>query len=128
MTDQATNPTTGTDNSMVNAAANPANNGVTYASQEDHVRDALREVVDPEIGMDVIMLGLIRELDLQPDHAHIVMILTTPFCPYGPQLMEQTRRCVQDATGVPTTIELGLQMWDPSMMDEGAAQDWGLFY
>ena len=38
------------------------------------------------------------------------------------------RRIVQDATGVPTTIELGLEMWDPSMMDEGAAQDWGLFY
>ena len=60
--------------------------------------------------------------------AHVVMILTTPFCPYGPQLMEQTRRCVQDATGLPTTIELGLQMWEPSMMEEGAGQDWGLFY
>jgi metal-sulfur cluster biosynthetic enzyme len=128
MSDQTTSPTTGTDNAPANPTDGATRNGVTYASQEDHVRDALREVVDPEIGMDVIMLGLIRELDLQPDHSHVVMILTTPFCPYGPQLMEQTRRCVQDATGVPTTIELGLEMWDPSMMDEGAAQDWGLFY
>jgi metal-sulfur cluster biosynthetic enzyme len=98
------------------------------ASKEEEVREALRQVVDPEIGMDVIMLGLIRELDLQPDRSHIVMILTTPFCPYGPQLMEQTRRTVQEATGVPTSIELGLEMWDPSMMEEGAGQDWGLFY
>jgi metal-sulfur cluster biosynthetic enzyme len=101
---------------------------VTYASQEDHIREALREVVDPEIGMDVVTLGLIREIELHADHSHIVMILTTPFCPYGPQLMEQTRRCVQEATQVPTTIELGLEMWEPSMMEEGAGQDWGLFY
>lgn len=104
------------------------NENLQYASKEDHVREALRQVVDPEIGMDVIALGLIRELDLQPDHSHVVMLLTTPFCPYGPQLMEQTRRCVQDATGVPTTIEMGMEMWDTSMMEEGAGQDWGLFY
>lgn len=101
---------------------------VTYASKEDHVREALRQVVDPEIGMDVMMLGLIRELDLQPDRSHVVMILTTPFCPYAPQLMEQVRRTVQEETGVPTTIEMGLEMWEPSMMEEGAGQDWGLFY
>jgi len=96
-------------------------------SKEDEIREALRQVVDPEIGMDVIMLGLIRDLDVQPDHTHVNMILTTPFCPYGPQLMEQVRRTVQDCTGVPTTIEMGLEMWDPSFMEEGAGADWGLF-
>ncbi len=101
---------------------------VTYASKEDHVREALRQVVDPEIGMDVIALGLIRELELLADRSHVGMILTTPFCPYAPQLMEQVRRCVQDATGVPTTIEMGLEMWEPAMMEEGAGEDWGLFY
>jgi metal-sulfur cluster biosynthetic enzyme len=95
---------------------------------EEDVRYALRDVVDPEIGMDVITLGLIREIDLQPESTHVNMILTTPFCPYGPQLMEQTRRTVQEVTGVPTTIEMGLDMWDPSMMEEGAGDDWGLFY
>ena len=103
-------------------AASPA------AAKEAAVREGLRQVVDPEIGMDVIMLGLIRELDIQQDKAHVVMILTTPFCPYGPQLMEMTRRAVQETAGVPTTIELGLEMWDPSMMEEGAGEDWGLFY
>jgi metal-sulfur cluster biosynthetic enzyme len=95
---------------------------------EETVRENLRQVVDPEIGLDVVALGLIRELDLRPDSAHITMILTTPFCPYGPQLMEQTRRNVQETTGTPTTIELGMEMWDPSMMEEGVANDWGLFY
>ena len=113
-----------------NSTLTPAtpDSSVIYASEEDHVREALRQVVDPEIGMDVIALGLIRELDLQSDVSHVVMILTTPFCPYGPQLMEQTRRCVQDTTGKPTTIELGLEMWDPSFMEDGAGEDWGLFY
>jgi metal-sulfur cluster biosynthetic enzyme len=95
---------------------------------EELVIEALRQVVDPEIGMDVVSLGLIRELSIEADKAHVRMILTTPFCPYGPQLLEQSRRAVQEVTGVPTTIELSMEMWDPSMMEEGAGQDWGLFY
>jgi hypothetical protein len=41
--------------------------------------------------------------------------------------MEQTRRAAQEASGLRTTIEMGLQMWDPTMMEEGVADDWGLF-
>lgn len=97
-------------------------------SKEEQVREALRAVIDPEIGMNVIELGLIRELDIQDDKAHIVMILTTPFCPYAPQIMEQTRRTAQEVLGgIPTTIEMGMQMWDPSMMEDGAISEWGLF-
>jgi metal-sulfur cluster biosynthetic enzyme len=99
----------------------------TKVTEED-VRTALRQVVDPEIGMDIITLGLIRSVDLKADSSHVVMMLTTPFCPYGPQIMEQARRTVQETTGVPTTIEMSMELWDPSMMEEGAGEDWGLFY
>ncbi|SRR5258708_9931794 len=99
----------------------------TKVTEED-VRTALRQVVDPEIGMDVITLGLIPTLELKPDSSHVIMLLTTPFCPYGPQIMEQVRRTVQETTGVPTTIEMSMELWDPSMMEEGAGEDWGLFY
>lgn len=95
--------------------------------KEDGVREALRAVIDPEIGMNVMELGLIRDIDIKDESAHILMIMTTPFCPYAPQLLEQTRRTAQDYLGVPTTIEMGMEMWDPSMMEEGAASDWGLF-
>jgi metal-sulfur cluster biosynthetic enzyme len=105
-----------------------SDNPMPQTITEEDVRYALRDVVDPEIGMDVITLGLIREIDIKPESTHVNMILTTPFCPYGPQLMEQTRRTVQEVTGVPTTIEMGIDMWDPSMMEEGAGDDWGLFY
>ncbi|NDJ86511.1 MAG: DUF59 domain-containing protein [Chloroflexi bacterium] len=100
---------------------------VSQDQREKNVREALRSVVDPEIGMDVVTLGLVRQLDFSDDKLHVIMILTTPFCPYGPQIMEQTRRTAQEAAGVITTIEMGLEMWDPSMMEEGAADDWGLF-
>jgi metal-sulfur cluster biosynthetic enzyme len=94
---------------------------------EEGLREALRQVVDPEIGMNVIELGLIRNVEIQDDRAHLTMIMTTPFCPYAPQLLEQTRRTAQNYLQRPTTIEMGLEMWDPSMMEEGAADDWGLF-
>jgi metal-sulfur cluster biosynthetic enzyme len=96
-------------------------------SKEQGLYEALRVVVDPEIGMNVMELGLIRGVEIHDDRAHIVMIMTTPFCPYAPQLLEQTRRTAQNFLGVPTTIEMGLEMWDPSMMEEGVADDWGLF-
>lgn len=94
---------------------------------EEGLREALRQVVDPEIGMNIIELGLIRSVDIEPERAHVLMIMTTPFCPYAPQLLEQTRRTAQNYLQVPTTIEMGMEMWDPSMMEEGAADDWGLF-
>jgi metal-sulfur cluster biosynthetic enzyme len=94
---------------------------------EEGLREALREVVDPEIGMNIVELGLIRNTEIHDDRGHITMIMTTPFCPYAPQLLEQTRRTSQNYLRRPVTIEMGLEMWDPSMMEEGAADDWGLF-
>ena len=97
------------------------------AAKAEVVRSALREIVDPEIGLNLIELGLIRDMDFQPDKTWVKMILTTPFCPYGPALIDQTRKKVADATGGPATVEMGMEMWDPSMMEEGAGADWGLF-
>ena len=96
-------------------------------SKQDGLMDALRAVIDPEIGMNIIELGLVRDADIMDDRAHVTMIMTTPFCPYAPQLLEQTRRTAQEHLEVPTTIEMGLEMWDPSMMEDGAADEWGLF-
>ena len=98
----------------------------TAADPVETAREALRGVYDPELGLNVIELGLVREITVQADRAHIVMILTTPFCPYGPHLMEEARRTVQAALVRPTTIEMGTAVWEPSMMEEGARDDWGL--
>jgi metal-sulfur cluster biosynthetic enzyme len=55
------------------------------------------------------------------------MIMTTPFCPYAPALLDMTRSKAEKILGQPTTIDLGMEPWDPSMMEEGAAAAWGFF-
>lgn len=102
-------------------------NELSREEKIDLVRTALREVFDPEIGLNVVELGLVQEIQVEDDRAHVVMIMTTPFCPYAPQLLEAARRKTQDTLGLPTTIEVGMGMWDPSMAEEGVLDDWGLF-
>lgn len=97
------------------------------AELHDKIMADLRSVIDPEIGMDVVTLGLVRYIDISEDKLHLNVIMTTPFCPYAPQLMEQMRRTGQASSGLPTTIEMGTEVWDPSMMEDGAAAEWGLF-
>jgi metal-sulfur cluster biosynthetic enzyme len=91
------------------------------------IREALADVIDPEIGMSVVELGLVRELEASETDARVTMILTTPFCPFGPAIMEQTRRKVAEATGLPTSMEMSKELWDQSMMEGGAASDWRLY-
>ena len=99
----------------------------THPDLAEKAKEALREVVDPEIGLNVIELGLIRDLVISEDLAQVQMILTTPFCPYGPAILEMTRSKAEAALERPTTIDVGAEMWDPTMMEEGAGAEWGLF-
>jgi metal-sulfur cluster biosynthetic enzyme len=98
-------------------------------TKEEELMEALRSVIDPEIGLNVVELGLVRNLDVEEEreHAKITMILTTPFCPYGPQLIEQVRMVGSQVMPGGADVELGTELWDPSMMEEGAGGDWGLF-
>ena len=98
------------------------------ASKEEEIIEALREVIDPEIGLNVVELGLIRNLEVdEENNVRIVMIMTTPFCPYTPQLIEQVRQMSNRVSGGSTEVEIGSELWDPSLMEEGAGGDWGLF-
>jgi metal-sulfur cluster biosynthetic enzyme len=93
----------------------------------DVVTEALKEVIDPEIGLNIIQLGLIRDVKIEDDSALVKMILTTPFCPYGPAMLENTRQKAETALNMPAHIDLGMDMWDFSMMEEGLGGDWGLY-
>jgi metal-sulfur cluster biosynthetic enzyme len=93
----------------------------------DKLMTALRTVIDPELGLNVVELGLIRDVKLEDAGAHITMILTTPFCPYAPAMINQVKLTAERTLGTPTNVEMGMEMWDPSMMEEGAGGDWGLF-
>ena len=90
-------------------------------------REKLSEVIDPEIGMSIIQLGLVRELELNGDVVNMKMILTTPFCPYGPAMIEMTRQKAVEAFNKPVTVEMGMDPWDFSMMEDPSALDWGMY-
>ena len=99
----------------------------THPELAEALREGLREVVDPELGLNIIELGLIRDASIEDDDLHLKMILTTPFCPYGPALLDMTRKKASESVDKETTVEIGMEMWDPSMMEEGAGAEWGLF-
>ncbi len=115
------------------AATSGSNEGMLnlnnpYAALEDKLRTALREVYDPELGMSVIELGLIRKIDWAPSEVDVTMILTTPFCPYGPAMIDSVRQKTQEATEYTARVTLGLEQWEPTMMEDQAAANWGLYY
>jgi metal-sulfur cluster biosynthetic enzyme len=89
--------------------------------------EELKKVMDPEIGLNVLELGLVRNVAVIDGEAKIIMIMTTPFCPYGPALLETTRQQAEKGLQIPTTIDLSYEPWDPTMMDENARVDWGFY-
>jgi len=99
----------------------------THPELVDVAREKLSEVVDPEIGMNIIQLGLVRNIEIDGDVARLKMILTTPFCPYGPAMIDQTRQKAQEALNQPVTVEMGMDVWDFSMMEDPSALDWGMY-
>lgn len=99
----------------------------THPEQTEVLKDALNQVIDPEIGLSIVQLGLVRDVKIADDGAVVRMILTTPFCPYGPAMLEATRQKAEEALGMSTSIDLGMEMWDFSMMEEGLGGEWGLY-
>jgi metal-sulfur cluster biosynthetic enzyme len=99
----------------------------THPERVKSAREKLAEVVDPEIGMNIIQLGLVRDITIENDIARLKMILTTPFCPYGPAMIEMTKAKAVEALNMPVTIEMGMDMWDFSMMEDPSALDWGMY-
>ncbi|HNT22762.1 MAG TPA: iron-sulfur cluster assembly protein [Anaerolineales bacterium] len=99
----------------------------THPELVESLKEALREVMDPEIGLNIIELGLIRDVVIEDTQAVVTMIMTTPFCPYAPALLEMARQKSEAALGRPTKMALGMQAWEPWMMEEGAGAAWGFF-
>ncbi len=100
------------------AAAAPAP-AAAPSHQELAVRAALETVMDPEIGLSVIDLGLIREIRfLDPPKTLVRMMLTTPFCPYAPQLMADVKQAAMSAVPQECEVEILPDPWSPDMMPD----------
>jgi metal-sulfur cluster biosynthetic enzyme len=77
------------------------------------ILDALRAVVDPEIGMNVVELALIKQILLGPDSTEIKMILTTPFCPYAGSMIAQVKEQTETVVDHDVKVTLLAERWDP---------------
>ena len=95
---------------------------------ETDIRQALYTVIDPEVGMNVVDLGLIYGIASAAGLVHITMTMTTPACPMGSYLTENVRAAAQSA--VPDGVEIEVELvWDPpwhaGMMSEQAKRFFG---
>jgi metal-sulfur cluster biosynthetic enzyme len=88
----------------------------------DEVTDALREVIDPELGLDFVELGLIYSVEVDEGNVHVTFTLTSPGCPIGPQVSEQIGEFVGELDGVNdvrSTMTFS-PPWTPERMSEDA--------
>ena len=77
------------------------------------ILDALREVVDPEIGMNVVELALIKQIIVGEAESEVKMILTTPFCPYAGSMIAQVKEQAESVLDHPVKVTLLAERWDP---------------
>ena len=101
---------------------------------EDHVREQLKLVIDPELFVNIVDLGLIYVVDIQPGEAekeniNVEMTLTSPMCPAGPQLVANSRQVIEAIEGV-GAVDIKVVMdppWTQDRMTEDARDQLGIF-
>ncbi len=100
---------------------------------EDDVREVIREhVYDPEIGINIVDLGLVYDIKVLPEErkAIITMTLTAPGCPVGPQILASTEGWVREKFPELEDVEINLVWsppWNPSMMSDEAKDMLGIY-
>ena len=104
--------------------------GSDGAATEEQVLEALKHVVDPELGINIVDLGLVYDVDIRPDGAiHIEYTLTTMGCPIGPLIEQQMESFLASVPGV-TSVDAEMVLrppWSPEMMSEEAKAALGYF-
>ncbi|MFQ5732705.1 MAG: metal-sulfur cluster assembly factor [Planctomycetaceae bacterium] len=105
--------------------------GVSDLSPGDHdeLIDALRQVVDPELFINIVDLGLIYEIERAERAVTVNMTLTSPACPAGPQIMQQSKMVLEKLDGVDEArIKLVMSPpWSPDRMTDEARDQLGIF-
>ena len=96
---------------------------------EDAVFEAIKEIIDPEVGINIVDMGLIYGVDVEADTVNVTMTLTSPGCPAGGQIVNGTQHVTQQLEGVE---EVNINVvwtprWTPEMMTEEAKDELGIF-
>lgn len=102
------------------------NTGTTFEDITETIRN---EVYDPELGLNIVDLGLIYDVSVADHKADITMTLTSPGCPVGPELITNVRRSLSRFDDL-EEVDVHLVFsppWHPSMMSEEAKDEMGYF-
>jgi|SRR5271165_1408453 len=128
MTDEET--TAAAADGRVNSTA-PTPESAEYPVTEEVVREALRSVVDPEIGLDMVSLGLLYGVAVDGSKVKVTMTLTTPACPVGPMFVNAVHQAVMAIPGV-SECDVDLTFsppWDPrTMASDEVKLQMGFYY
>ena len=96
---------------------------------EGQVMDALRKVDDPELGINIVDLGLVYDVSIEGDAVHITYTLTTMGCPIGPLIEQQIKQMIEPIDGI-DRVEAEMVLsppWTPDKMSEEAKAALGMF-
>lgn len=96
-------------------------------TETGQLREALRDVIDPELGIDIVSLGLVYGLEVNDRVAAVVLTTTTPACPLGEYLTDEVRRVLL-AGGAVDRVEVVIThepAWTPEMMADDTKQAFG---
>jgi len=104
------------------------------AISEDAVREKLKQVVDPELFVNIVDLGLVYEVDIAKagkgkKRVAIKMTMTSPACPAGPQLIGDSKKAIEEMDGV-AEAQVTMVMdppWTPDRMTDDARDQLGIF-
>lgn len=107
MTDDSENPASAPSPDEQPTASMPESDEVSV----DQVKLALRKVKDPELGLNIVDLGLVYDIAVDQNNVHVDMTLTSPGCPAGPQIMTDAERVLEALPGV-GDVEINL-VWSP---------------
>lgn len=97
------------------------------APDEERVRTLLRQVVDPEVGANIVDLGLVYRIDIAPGQVTITMTMTSPACPMGEMILDDVRAVLADKLpDWPADVALVWEPpWNPSMMSARTRENFG---
>ncbi len=96
---------------------------------KEEILDAMKSVSDPEIGMDIVNLGLVYDIQIDNDRVYIKMTMTAPTCPVTPWILSEAQKEVENIKGVEAAdIELVWEpQWNPDMMSDYAREQLNMY-
>lgn len=113
---------------MMTDASKPFESPAKSGFDEQQVREILRQVIDPEVGRDIVSLGLVYRVEVDPGSVVVEMTMTSPACPMGDMIVDEVRAALVNV--LPDTMAADIRLvweppWNPSMMDEAAKEHFG---